>query len=270
VKSFRSLLQSGQPQIGLCVMYPSPGVVERIGADWDWIWIDGQHGELAYTDIISLVRACDLIQRPAFVRVPGHEFGLIGLALDTAPAGLIVPCVDTVEQARAVVRAAKFPPLGGRSYGGRRPIDRVGRTYSDNANHETLLICQIESPEATENADSIAAVDGVDALFLGPDDVMLRRGFSMTTPRSKDTLGKDFEAVITACRNHGKFGVSVGIGKEMLGLCLALGYHLIVAGGDVPFLANGSRQAATEARELIKGYQPSDSQPSPAGPASPY
>ena len=148
--SFRSRLQSGVPQLGLAIMYPAPGVVERIGPDWDWIWIDSQHGELGYSDVLAMVRACDLIGRPSFVRVPGHEFGPIGLALDTGASGLIVPVVDTPEQAQTVVNAAKFPPLGRRSYGGRRPIDRQGRTYSDTANEEVVLVAQIESPEAIE------------------------------------------------------------------------------------------------------------------------
>src|SRR6185436_15114752 len=165
MQSFRSALAAGMPQLGLSIMYPSPGVIERIGPEWDWIWIDSQHGELDSRDVLAVVRACELVNRPAIVRVAGHEFGPIGLALDTNAAGVIVPCVDTPEQAKAIVDAAKFPPLGKRSYGGRRAIDLQGRSYSDHANQSVLLICQIESPQAIENADAIAAIDGVDALF---------------------------------------------------------------------------------------------------------
>jgi 4-hydroxy-2-oxoheptanedioate aldolase len=254
---FRAALATGTPQLGLSVMYPAPGIIERIGPDWDWIWIDAQHGELGYHDVLGLVRACDLVKRAAMVRVPGHEAGPIALALDMAAAGVIVPCVDTAEQARAVVDAAKFPPLGKRSYGGRRPIDLQGRTYSDTANEDLLLIVQIESPQAIENADAIAAVPGVDALFLGPDDIMLRRGYSMTTPRSKQTLGMDMQAVIAACRRHGKIGVMVGMGQEMLRLCVSMGFQMIVSGSDVMFLAAGSKQASEEARQIMK-QQPAE------------
>ena len=103
--------ECGRPLLGLNIMYPSPGVVERIGANWDWIWLDGQHGEIGYAEMLALVRACDLINRPALVRVPGHEAGPIGRALDLGAAGVIVPCVDTPEQAQSLVEAAKFPPL---------------------------------------------------------------------------------------------------------------------------------------------------------------
>lgn len=252
MKSFRSALTAGAPQLGLAIMYPSPGVVERIGAEWDWIWVDGQHGQLGYNDMLNIVRACDLVQRPALVRVPGHDFGSIGLALDAGAAGIIVPCVDTPEQAQSVVNAAKFPPLGKRSYGGRRPIDLAGRGYADNANEELLLVTQIESPEAIENAEAIAAIPGVDVLFLGPDDIMLRRGFSMTAPRNAEALGADMRAVINACRKHSKLAAMVGMGDEMLKLCLEMGFNLIVGGGDVPFIANGSQQASKAARAIIE------------------
>lgn len=176
--SFREKLATRMPQLGLLMMYPSPGALERIGQDWDWIWIDAQHGQLGYQDTVAMVRACNLIDRPAFVRVPWLEPGHIGLVLDMGADGVIVPCVDTPEMARAAVRVAKFPPVGGRSYGGRRAIDRQGRNYSNTANQDVLLVVQIESPEAIDNVDAIAATDGVDALFLGTDDIILHRGVS--------------------------------------------------------------------------------------------
>jgi len=250
-RSLRTALESGAPQFGLCIMYPCPGELERIAPDWDWLWIDGQHGEMGYQDVLAMVRACDHVGKPALVRVASHDSGRIGLALDTAPAGVIVPLVDTPEQARAVVRAAKFPPLGGRSYAGRRTVDLHGRLFCETANDDVLLIVQIESLLAIDNAEAIAAVPGVDALFLGPDDIMLRRGFTMNTARSKDSLGPDMRAVVAACRKHGKFSmVSGGTTSEMIRHCVELGFHMIVAGGDIRFLPEASKSASKEAREV--------------------
>lgn len=267
--SFREKLLSGKPQLGLNVMYPSPGVIERIGAEWDWIWVDAQHGQLGYNDTINIVRVCDLVDRPSLVRVPWLEAGHIGLVLDMGPAGVIVPCIDTPEMARAAVRAAKFPPLGGRSYGARRAIDRKGRNYSDTANQDTLLIVQIESPEAVDNADAIAAIEGVDGLFLGPDDVLLRRGVSPTAPRDKKMLASDMGAVANACKKHGKFSVMVGVSAEMLNASLEFGYNMIVAGGDVFFLAGGSTKASADARAIVEG-RATKSDGKPGASASPY
>ena len=249
--SLRPALATGRPLFGLCHMFPQPGLLERIAGDWDWVWIDGQHGLMGYQDMLAAVRACDLVGVPSIVRVPGHDFGSIGLALDMGASGVLVPVVDTVEEAREVVKAAKFPPLGGRSYGGRRPVDRQGRLYVETANVETLLICQIESPEAVEHADAIAAVPGVDGLFLGPDDLLLRRGCKMDTPRTPELLRSDMERVINACKKHGKIGCMVGTGsEEMMRFCLAMGYQMVVGGADVAFLAAGSRHASTEARRI--------------------
>lgn len=247
------VLPAKSPLFGVCICYPSPGIVERIGADWDWIWVDGQHGELGYQDVLGLVRAGDLIQRPVFVRVAAHDYGEIGRVLDMGAAGVIVPCVDTAEQARQLVFAAKFPPLGGRSYGSRRVIDLYGRLFVEKANVDTLLVVQIETPLALTNVDEIAAIPGVDALFLGPDDVMLRRGFAMNTPRSAETLGDDMRAVVSACRRHGKKAVTVGAGAEMAGFAMKCGFDLIVGGADVGFLAGGSSSAVKEMRKIAAG-----------------
>jgi 4-hydroxy-2-oxoheptanedioate aldolase len=166
-------------------------------------------------------------------------------------AGVIVPCVDTVAQARSIVAAAKLPPLGNRSFGGRRVIDRQGREYADAANDDVLCVVQVESPEALANAAAIAAVPGVDALFLGPDDLLLRRGYGVNEPRNEAVLGDDLRRVVDACRQHGKYAVMVGIDPAMCELCARIGFHLIVAGGDVPFLAAGSRKASMDARSII-------------------
>ncbi len=253
--SIRQGLATKGSLLGLVVMYESPGALERIGPDWDWVWIDGQHGQLDYRDCLNLVRTCDFIEKPALVRVPSHDYGAIGMALDTGAAGVIVPCVDTVEQARNLVNAAKFPPLGKRSYGGRRPIDLDGRNYVEIANESTLLVAQIETPEAISNVEAIAAVPGIDALFLGPDDLMWRRGYAMTVARSRETLGEDMETVVKACRDNGKLSVMVGVGEEMLSLCLEVGFDLIVSGGDVPFLANGSAAASKMARGVQEKFK---------------
>ncbi|HEV2294754.1 MAG TPA: aldolase/citrate lyase family protein [Tepidisphaeraceae bacterium] len=253
IRTLYADLAAGGVMLGLAVSYPSPGMIERIAADWDWIWIDAQHGELGYQDVLALVRACDLVKRPAMLRVAGHEFSEIGRALDTGAAGVIVPCVDTAEQARAIARAAKFPPLGNRSYGGRRVVDVTGRAYSDTANADTMLIVQIESPQGLANADAIAATPGVDALFLGPDDMLLRRGVAMDVPRTPEMLRQVMQTVIDACRRHGKRGVMVGVGAAMLDACVAMGFTMVVSGADAMFLTNGSKAASTEARARIAG-----------------
>src|SRR5437764_815433 len=118
--------QSKHPLLGVLINQPSPGVIERIGSDWDWIFVDAQHGDLDLPEAIDLIRAADLVGRPSLVRTPAHDPGWILKLLDAGAAGVIIPMVESLNDARAMVRAAKFPPVGNRSYGGRRVIDRLG------------------------------------------------------------------------------------------------------------------------------------------------
>jgi len=253
MSGLRARLDAGKVQIGLCSMFPMAGIIERIGKDWDFVWIDAQHGLYDYRDQVDAVRACEIAGTGSLVRVPWLEAGTIGKALDTACDGVIVPCVDSVEEARAAVDAAKFPPLGRRSYGARRQIDRQGRTYAETANHDQLLVVQIESPKSVEAAERIAAVPGVDALMIGPDDLLLRRGIDLNAPRSPDTLRSDLELIAQAAHAHGKLLIGLGSDEPMIQLLRELGYHMIISGGDVPFLANGSSAAASRARKAIDG-----------------
>jgi len=249
-------------ELGLCIMYPSPGVIERIGNDWDWIWLDGQHGQIAgYDTMLGMVRACHSVGVPAFVRVPGHEASWIGLALDAGASAVIVPQVETAEQAAFLVGAAKFPPTGNRSFGGRRPIDLQGRGYYAKANDSTKLICQIESPHALKNAGEIAAMEGVDGLFLGSDDYLLRSGVEIAQSGGDPQLAEAMSALSKVCGPLGKSLVGVGASSASFSLCIENGATHVVAGGDVGFLASGSKAAAQNARLALDARESKSAAP---------
>jgi len=240
----------GGLKLGVGIMYPSPGAVERIAPDWDWVWLCAQHGQLAgYDTMLSMVRACHSVDRPAYVRVPGQEASWIGLALDMDVEAVIVPQVDTPEQASAVVKAAKFPPIGDRSYGGRRVIDRRGRGYYRSENSNSLLICQIESQLALENADQIVNTPGVDALFLGPDDYLLRQGIAIDCEDGDGLILSALQRLGPLCQAAGKGLVCIGVRETIFRGAADLGATHLVCGTDVGFLAGGSKNAAQIARE---------------------
>lgn len=249
---FRSRLLE-TPQMGLSMTYPAPGIIERIGPDWDWIWIDGQHGELGYNDMLTAVRACNLIGRPAIVRVPGHDSGAIGKALDTAADGVMVPMVDDSSQARRVVEAAKFPPFGARSYGGRRPIDLTGRGYAHQDRVQPVLVCQIETQAGLANAEAIAGVEGMDAIFFEADDLRLRLGLPMDKPPPDGVFDDALRTVAEAAGVHGKVAGGVFLSAGALRAAVRLGYRLIVACSDVALLAGGSADKARSLRDQMKG-----------------
>jgi 4-hydroxy-2-oxoheptanedioate aldolase len=259
--------KSPRPLYGLSVMYPSAGALERIGSDWDWLWIDTQHGDIDFREAANLVRVSTLINRPAVVRIPSQDGGWITKLLDAGAAGVIVPMVETVAEAKAMVQAAKFPPLGNRSFGGRRIIDFAGRSFYKTANQDTLLIIQLESNEAVAQADAIAALDGVDGLFLGPDDLFLRDNQDVDAPKTLQTIGKQYQIVTDACRKHGKLQIGHGVNDVTLEMAKKFGYHLVVGGGDVGFLAGGSKAAAQKMHGFFQ-TTPAASPPAPAPKAA--
>ena len=249
--NFRDCL-SDRPHLGLSVNYPAPGIIERIGLDWDWIWIDGQHGQLSYSEMLSAVRACNLIRRPAIVRVPGHDAGEIGRVLDMSADGVMVPMVDNATQAEEAVQAAKFPPLGSRSFGGRRPVDLAGRGYANHDSAQPLLICQIETPAGLENVAAIAEVEGVDAIFFGADDLRLRSGFQMDETLPDGCFDDALRAVVVAARTHGKIAGGVFPSAMAAEVASSLGFRLIVGDSDASLLAKGSKAQTRSLGEALQ------------------
>ena len=248
--AFKDVLAQ-KPLLGFCSMYASPGIVERIGQDWDWCWIDGQHGEWGAHDIVQAVRACNLAGIFALVRVPGQDPAAIGKALDTGCHAVMVPMVNSRQQAEAAVDAARFAPLGQRSYGGRRPIDLYGRAYAHADHPQPLVVCQIESPEALEAMDDIASVPGVDALFFGPDDLALARGLPMDQPRPEGYYDAEYAALAAATRRHGKIAAGIFSTPATRKQAIAQGYRLIICTGDVGLLSANSLAQARAARTEI-------------------
>ncbi len=252
--SIKEMLRAGRTALGFAITYPAPGIIESIGKGWDWAWIDGQHGQLDERTILECVRTAHAAGIASIVRVPSHEPGVIGRVLDMAPTGIMVPMVDTPEQARRVVDAARFPPLGRRSYGGRRMGDLNGRTYYETANDDTLLLAQIETPEGLENAKAIAGAEGVDVLFFGADDMKIRLGIPINTaPYESEKLGKAAEAIAQAAHEAGKAAGAVTANVDALRFAHDLGYQMLAGGSEVGFAREA---AAKRLEELTRAIPP--------------
>jgi len=240
-------LKNDEVVLGLNMNFPAAGIIECMGKGWDWLWIDGQHGQIDYRDMLQCVRVADACGLAPIPRAPDHAYGTIGLVMDMKVAGIMVPMVETPQQARNIVNAACFPPLGNRSFGGRRVVDIGGRGYAETANDDSLIVAQIESGKAVEEAEAIAATDGIDVLFFGPDDMKLRNGIPIDTGITEsDKLARAMELTAKAAKNSGKIAGTVVGNKESLDLAVSLGYRLIVGGGDVGFLRTASAEKLKE------------------------
>ena len=208
----------------------------RLAAEfrYDGIWVDAEHRVWDPSDISAMlalhhVADIDCLWRPATI----EKTGLYRLLEDGA-AGLMIPHVSTPQRAQELVQAVKFPPLGDRGLDG-AGLDaqfRIGPAaeYAQQANRETFLVVQIETPLALDNVEAIAAVPGVDVLFLGPGDMSLRLG---CTPAVNDPVMLDAQQrIAAAARQHGKaWGRPVGSGDDARAV-VQLGAQLVAFGND--------------------------------------
>ena len=212
---------------------------------FDCIWLDLEHRLISEREVQSLLAFAHLSDIDIMVRAPTLEKTALYRYLEDGAAGLMIPHVSTPEKAAMLVDAVKFPPIGNRG------IDGAGldsdfliddyETFPERANEETFLVVQIETPEAVENVDAIAATPGVTGMFVGPGDLGLRLKHLENGP----TLDDCFERVAAAAAKHGKaWGCPVG-STEAMQKRRDQGAQLLAHGGDFMALRSMLEGAAT-------------------------
>jgi 4-hydroxy-2-oxoheptanedioate aldolase len=201
---------------------------------FDGIWLDGEHRAWDAREVETMLGRHHAADIDCVWRPPSKEKNALYRLLEDGATGLMIPHVGTADETRTLVRAVKFPPLGDRGFcGGGRDADYwIGKPsdYTEQANRETFLTVQIETPEALDQVEAIAAVDGVDVLFLGPGDLSLRLG---CTPAVDDPVMLTVQhRIAAACRRHGKaWGRPVGSAADA-GRLIELGARFIVHGSE--------------------------------------
>lgn len=232
----------GEPSIGAEAGLGSTlsaEMLSRIG--FDYVVVDMQHGAWTEESVMHAFRAIALGTAMPMARVRRNDFGLIGRVLDIGAMGVIVPLVNSVEDAANAVHATRYSPLGGRS-GGNFGTGFLGDDYSQRANEEIFLAVQIESAPAVERAEDIMAVEGVDACWIGPHDLSA----SMGTAPGTDEHTAAIRSVIAACRKIGKIpGISLG-DPELARFWIDEGCQFVTCGDDGGWMTTGA-QAALDA-----------------------
>ena len=244
--TFKSALRRGQAQIGLWQALASPYSAELCaGAGFDWLLLDGEHAPNDVRSLLSQLQALAAYPVQTIVRPPVGDTVLIKQYLDIGVTNILVPMVETAEQARALVRAVRYPPAGVRGVGaGLARVSRFGRItdYTANADDEICLLVQVENVTGLHNLDTIAAVDGVDGVFIGPADLAASMGLR-GQPRHPDVVAA-VEAAIKTIRQRGKApGTLMGDEAEARRL-LDLGYQFMAIGADVTLLAKATSDLA--------------------------
>jgi 4-hydroxy-2-oxoheptanedioate aldolase len=204
----KRLLKEGKAAIGIMISSISPLAAEAVAnTGFDWAMVDLQHGEPNLADMTRQLQAISTTGTTPFVRVPYNDFLTIGRALDLGAYGIVVPLVNTVEEARAAVHATKYPPLGGRSFGPIRAAIYGGEGYYSESNDELALFVMIETAEGVKNVREILAVEGVDGCYVGPSDLSISYGAipnGDTGVPLADPVEEAIETILAACREAGK------------------------------------------------------------------
>jgi 2-keto-3-deoxy-L-rhamnonate aldolase RhmA len=231
-------LRNGLPAVGHWISLPSPSIAELLAAFHpDWLVVDTEHGPTNWERLEDVLRAMKGTTVAPIVRIVNNDVGLIKQALDRGSYGVIVPMVNNVEQARAAVAAAKYPPEGIRGVAGTR-ITRYGLDLPDyfaNWNSQVVVVLQIETAEALDNVDAIAATPGVDVLFIGPNDLSANLG--VFRQFDSPTYLTAVDRIVTATKRHGvSAGYMASSADEVLQR-VDQGFRFIAAGTDARLLA---------------------------------
>lgn len=227
-----------------------PLVMEAIAnLGFDFVCIDLQHGTMSYDHMVAVMASLSQGDATPIVRVPSNEAAIIGRVLDAGALGVIVPVVNTVQDAERAVAACRYPPVGIRSYGPLRAAIAYGRSYVAEANDRVLCIPQIETSEAVMRAGEILAVHGVDAVYVGPTDLSLSYGL----PPALDN-GEPFPTalatVVAAARRHGVVP-AVHASTALAAARSATGFRMITIANDLALTVNAFTSELGEARASL-------------------
>ena len=223
-------------------------------AGYDALYCDLEHSTLSLDHVAQIAQAAALAGVVPMARVPSHDHDWISRVLDGGCHGVIVPHVDDAETARACVAACRYPPLGNRSLAGYGPLAGLSVGIEESyrlINANTVLVTMLESPEAIDNADAIAAVEGVDMLLIGTNDLCAEMGIpgKLDDPKVLDAYRRTAEA----CRRHGK-ALGVGGIKEgpVLNQVVEMGGRFLMGRVDGVLLQQAASAEVASLRKLAK------------------
>jgi 2-dehydro-3-deoxyglucarate aldolase/4-hydroxy-2-oxoheptanedioate aldolase len=245
---FRDRLANGDPLLGTVVTLTTAQASEALAcAGYDWLWIDMEHGPLDLATVQSLIQGAGSCA--SLVRVPSNDPVWIQRVLDLGPTGVIVPHVDSAEDARAALAACYYPPRGTRSLGiGRAQGYGPGLPAYLASSHETLVVMpQIEHGDAVEEIDAILALEGIDCVMVGPFDLSASLGHpgALDHPTVVSAIRRVAQACERAGKRAGLFAASTDFAKRWQ----AEGFTVVAVGADVALLAEAALRTLGELRE---------------------
>lgn len=259
ITDLKSHFAAGGTAVNGWCSIPSPVTAEIIGrAGFDMVTVDLQHGLIDYQMALTMLQVLQGLPGPVLARVPWNEPGILMKCLDAGFSGVICPMINTAEDARRLVQATRYAPLGGRSFGPTRANLVHGAGYAKAANASVLVLAMIETREALRNLDGILAVEGIDGVYVGPSDLGLSLGHEPTLEPTSSEVLDAISAILTRTRASGRIaGIHTG-SPEMLTRMLAQGFDFASLLTDVRIFVNSLSRSLSDVRntttEMVKGY----------------
>jgi 4-hydroxy-2-oxoheptanedioate aldolase len=244
-------LKAGQPQVGTWLSLGSIIVSRFLArAGFNWVNVDVEHTLVGWETTTHMIASIADAGCTALVRVPSNRHDHIKRALDNGAHGVVVPMVNTRQEAEDAVSAVLYPPAGTRSVGGSVHALNFGGTANDyfaKANDELLIVLQCEHIKAVEDAERIFSVPGIDAIFVGPNDLAASMRSKEGRPPSGEATREAMKHILATCKKHGvAAGVHCGSADEALAR-IDEGWQFLAIGSDLKMMLNG---AAAEVNKL--------------------
>ncbi|MBA4032548.1 MAG: 2-dehydro-3-deoxyglucarate aldolase [Planctomyces sp.] len=239
-------LAAGQPQIGTWLSLGNVFAARLMArSGFHWLTVDLEHSPIGWDSAGQLFGAVADAGAVCLARVPRGDHDYIKRVLDAGAHGIVVPMINTVEEAKIAIAAAKYPPTGNRSVGGSMHALNFGTSAGDyykHANDEILVVLQTESPEGVDNADAIYSLPGVDAIFVGPNDLAAQ----MRSPDGTEATPAEFEAMLARILAAGKkHGVPVGLHTQSIEQAkqrVEEGWRFLAVGSELKFMVTGAQE----------------------------
>ncbi len=249
----KARLQEGKIALNAWSLLPSTYTAEfMVQAGWDSITFDMQHGLHDYTSAVACIQACQGHPATPLVRVPWAEPGILGKVLDAGAWGVIIPMINTVDEAQALVKACYYPPLGMRSNGPvRAAAYGVASPYQTIANDEVLILPQIETREAVANAEAILDVEGISGIYVGPSDLGLSYELPPVLDREEPEMLEIYRDLLKLTKDRGKVAGIQNMTPAYGARMAEIGFQLITIASDGVFVGRASREAVAATRKLV-------------------
>ena len=257
---FKKQLRAGTPKLGIFLNAHSPTVAEQLShSGYDWLLVDSQHGPMGYEKLSAMLSGISNGGAKSLVRVGSYsDRPGIQQSLDLGADGILVPYINSAEEARAAVTCARYPTAGTRSvYFPQRSMDREGLLgYAGGANNNVIVALQVETADCIKNIDEIAAVPGVDILFLGQNDLCMSMGlyekYEFPHMYTSPELGAATEKLMAAARKN---NVILGLflfGTSRVGEFLDKGFSFISIGNDLHHVLTQTAAYVKDVEEIAK------------------